>query len=306
MTSISNSVYKVGTLVALIFIVKTLVFYTDYAPGAYPDNPPYDLPQMVKPPKLNKDFYFAGEKIPMNMDTRERLDREFLVNSYHHSGTIMSLKQSTKYFPIIQKILAEEGVPEDFKYLAVAESNLTNAVSPSGAKGIWQFMKPAASDYGLEVSDEVDERYHFEKATRAACKYIKHLQNSDGSWLNAAASYNVGPGNMRRMLNTQKENSYFDLNLNEETSRYVFRLVAIKEVMLNPQAFGYYIDDEDVYAPYGNTYQIEVTSTIPSLADFAHSHDVTYRMLKYYNPWLIDNKLTVRSKSYFIRLPKEG
>ena len=299
-----NFLYQVGAVASLFFILNTFVSYTGSENGKPNAQPLYDLPQMVRPPKLNKDFFFAGEKIPMNQDTKERLDREFLVNSYHHSGTIIALKNSTKYFPIIERVLAEEGVPEDFKYLAVAESNLSNAVSPAGAKGIWQFMKGASADYDLEVSAEVDERYHFEKATRAACKYIKQLYKSDGSWLNAAAAYNVGPENMRKLLSSQQENSYFDLNLNEETSRYVFRLVAIKEVLADPQAFGYYVDEEDKYPPLSNTYDVEIDSTIANLADWAHQHGMTYRMLKYYNPWLIDSKLTVKTKKYYIKVPK--
>jgi hypothetical protein len=290
---------KLGLFSTVVLIFQLMSSYTQKTTYI----PPYDLPQMVKPPKLDKAFTFGGEKIPINRDTRERLDREFLVNSYHHSGTILALKQSKKYFPTIERILAEEGVPDDFKYLAVAESNLANVVSPSGAKGIWQFMKAASSDYGLEVNEEVDERYHFEKATKAACKYIKRLYESDGSWLNAAAAYNVGPGNMRKLLNNQKEQSYFDLNMNEETSRYVFRLVAIKEVMENPQAFGYYLTEEDKYDAL-DTYEVEVTSSIPSLADFAHQHGTTYRLLKYYNPWLMDSKLTVKTKTYSIKLPR--
>jgi membrane-bound lytic murein transglycosylase D len=198
------------------------------------------IPQVVKGSDLNKRFEFAGEVIPTkNFDVRERLDRELTVNTYWHSSTLLNIKKASRFFPVIERILAENGLPEDLKYIAVAESNLSNAVSPAGAKGLWQFMKSAAQQYDLEVNSEVDERYHIEKSTQAACQYFKYLKNRFGSWTLAAAAYNVGPTRLARTIEEQRAETYYDLNLNQETSRYVFRLIAIKEIMQNPSNFGF-------------------------------------------------------------------
>ncbi len=261
------------------------------------------LPQMVKAPKAIKEASFASEKILWNMDTKERLERELTVNSYYHSNTVWALKMSKRYFPLIEKILKEKGIPDDFKYLAVAESTLLNTTSPAGAKGIWQFMPATAREMGLEVNGEVDERFQIEKATYAACDYIKRLYNSDGSWINAAAAYNVGPGKLRSSMNSQGETSYFDMNLNEETSRYVFRILALKEIISDPKSYGYYLDEEDYFQPIKVKKFVTVSQTVPSWADFAHQHGVTYRLLKYANPWLISEKLTIKNNSYKIAIP---
>jgi len=262
------------------------------------------LPQVVKAPRISKNFEFAGEKIPINVDTKERLERELTVNSYYHSNTVWALKMSTRYFPMMERILKENGVPDDFKYLAVAESTLLNATSPAGAKGIWQFMPATARELGMEVTTEIDQRYDVEKATKAACVYLKRLYTSDGSWLNAAAAYNVGPGKLKSVMNAQGESSYFDMNLNEETSRYVFRLMALKEIISDPQAFGFYMEEEDFSKPLKIKKQVKVSATVNSWADFAHQHGVTYRLLKYANPWLINEKLTVKDKTYTVNIPE--
>jgi hypothetical protein len=205
----------------------------------------------------------------------------------------------------MEQILREEGVPEDLKYLAVAESALRNAVSPAGAKGIWQFMKGTGIEYGLEINSEVDERYHLEKSTRAAARFLKSLRNRFGSWANAAGAYNMGSGNMNKHLREQRADSYYDLNLNQETARYMFRLVAIKEIMENPREFGFYLDREDYYPPLDDFRTEEVSSIVENWGDFAVEHGTTYRILKVYNPWLIDNKLSNRSgKTYQIRIPR--
>ena len=266
----------------------------------------FDLPQVIRPIKLKKSYSWAGEYIPENMDTRERLDRELLVNSYWQSATLLNLKMANKFFPTIERVLEEEGVPDDFKYLAVAESSLRNVSSSAAAKGYWQFRKLAAVEYGLEVNGEVDERYHIEKSTRAAAKYIKWLKNKFGTWSNAAAAYNVGPTNFSRLQQSQGEDSYFDMNINEETSRYLFRLIAIKEIMSDPNAYGFYYDQEDLYPPLDDSYMVEVSSSVASWNDFASKYGVSYRDLKYYNPWLIDTKLTVKTKKYYVRIPKNS
>jgi len=263
------------------------------------------LPQVVRStPELSSPM-FAGELMPINMDTRERLDRELSVNAYWQSSTLLNLKSANKFFPIMEPILAEEGVPDDFKYLAVAESNLRNVQSSANAKGFWQFRKAAAKELGLEVNDEVDERYHVEKATKAACGYLKKLKKRFGTWSNAAAAYNVGPTKFAKTLKEQGETSFYDLNVNTETGRYVFRLIAIKEIMKNPEKYGFFIEPHELYEKIDNVYYVEVDKSVSSWADWADYNGVTYRMLKYYNPWLRDGKLTVIKKKYLIKLPRK-
>ncbi len=263
------------------------------------------LPQIIEPVDLNKQYSWAGETMPDNFDTKERLDRELLVNAYWQSSTLLNLKAANKYFPTIERILAEEGIPDDFKYLAVAESNLRNVVSSANAKGFWQFRKLAAKEMGLEVNDQVDERYHVEKATRAACGYLRKLHNRFGNWVNASAAYNMGPTNFARNLEKQGEQSYFDLNLGSETSRYIFRLMAIKEIMSSPEQYGFYVDAHEKYPPLDSYYNVQVDKSIPSWKNFAEQHGTTYRMLKLYNPWLRDTDLTVIKNTYQIRIPRK-
>jgi len=263
-----------------------------------------NLPQIVKPIPQILNPSFAGEPMPLNMDTRERLDREMSVNSYWQSATLLNIKNAHKFFPIMEPILAEMGVPDDFKYLAVAESSLRNVQSSAKAKGFWQFRKLAAKEVGLEVNEEVDERYHVEKATRAAASYLTKLYKRFGSWANACAAYNVGPTNFAKTLKQQGESSFYDVNVNDETGRYMFRLIAIKEIMKNPQNFGFYLDPQDLYEKLDNVYYVEVDKSIANWATFAKHNGVSYRMLKYYNPWLRSGKLTVVKKKYMIKLPR--
>lgn len=265
----------------------------------------FELPQQIKSVNLNKPFDFAGEPMPVNEDTRERLDRELSVNAYWQSTTLLHLKLANKYLPVVERILAENGVPDDFKYLAIAESGLRNVTSSASAKGYWQFMKPAATEMGLEINEDVDERLHIEKSSKAACNYIKQLYRRFGSWTNVAGAYNVGPTAFARTLEEQKESNYYDVNINDETSRYLFRIIAIKEIVKNPHDFGYFVDDTEKYNLNSNLKTISITTSIPSLADFAHQQGITYRILKFYNPWLINNKLTVgQGKEYLIKVPQ--
>ncbi len=296
------------TLVLAGFL--TIMVFTAYDDPKPSTDPPVisnadALPQVIHGVNLKQPFNFADEQLPMdNFDVRERLDREMSVNSYWHSSTLLNIKNSTRHFPLMEKILKEEGVPEDFKYLAVAESGLRNVRSPAGAKGFWQFMKNTATHYGLEVSTEVDERYHIEKATRAACKYIKSYFKKFGSWTLAAAAYNMGGPRLKKEIDAQKAISYYDLNLNDETNRYVFRIVAIKEILNSPQNFGFYLDDEDYYQPLDKFGVLEVDTTIANLGNFAKKYGTSYRMLKVYNPWLRSSKLTnSKRKKYDIRVP---
>ena len=252
------------------------------------------------------DYWFAGERIPVeNFDVRERLERELVVNTFYHSATILNLKNATRYFPVIEPILKEHGIPDDFKYLAVAESNLRNETSPAGAKGIWQFMKSTAREYGMEVSSEVDERYHLEKSTRAACKFLQKKHEKFGSWISAAASYNMGSGGLSGDMKVQKFDNYWDLNLNAETSRYVFRIIAIKQVMEHPDHFGFDLSEKERYQPLDDFAVVTVDGPIASLGDFAKKYGISYRMLKIYNPWLRSHKLTnSKGKVYDIKIPK--
>jgi hypothetical protein len=270
--------------------------------------PEYTFPQHVAAIDLNREFSFAGEKIPAgNFDALERLDRELVVNTYLQSLTLLNIKTANRYFPVIEPILERYGIPNDFKYLSVAESNLRMATSSAGAKGIWQFMEAAGEAYGLEIHGEVDERYHVEKSTEAACKFLLHLHKKFGSWTLAAAAYNMGETGLARRLREQQAQNYYDLNLNEETSRYVFRIIAIKEIMQNPKAFGFVIEDDQLYQPLTDYYAIIVDGPVQNLASLAVQHGTTYRMLKIFNPWLMASSLTNRSgKKYEIRFPKKS
>ncbi len=263
------------------------------------------LPQVIKSIDLSKAYDLAGEVLPLdNFDVVERLDREIISNAYLHGSTLLNIKAQHRYFPIFEKILLEYSVPSDFMYLAVAESNLRQVTSPAGAKGIWQFMPATAKAYGLEITNEVDERLHVEKSTEAACKLLLDYKKRFGSWTLAAAAYNVGSTRLAKEMDAQKADAYYDLNLNAETSRYVFRIVAIKEILSYPNAYGYYPDELHLYNPLDSYKVVEVNTSINSLADFAISHGTTYRMLKVYNPWLLTSKLTNRSgKIYGIKIP---
>ncbi|MFK7931957.1 MAG: lytic transglycosylase domain-containing protein [Saprospiraceae bacterium] len=292
----------------------TVAFFTSYSSenqaNSLTSNRSEDarlLPQMVKSPDLDRAFSFAGEALPMeNFDVRERLDRELTSNSYFHSSTLLNLKKAAKYFPVIEPILAEAGIPDDLKYIAVAESGLTNATSPAGAKGFWQFMKGTGAEYGLEINSEVDERYHLAKATRAACKYLQKLKDRHGNWSLAAAAYNMGGGRLNSEMEKQRADNYYDLNLNQETMRYVFRIVAIKTILEDPSKFGFYLEEKDAWKPLPDAYEVEVTGAIENLGDFASKYGTTYRMLKIYNPWLKSSKLVnARRKTYLVKIPRQ-
>lgn len=255
-------------------------------------------------PDVPKSMSFAGEKVPLERsDIREQLDRELLYNYYNHYSTIYILKLADRYFPLIEPMLKANGIPDDFKYLCIAESALQNQTSRAGAVGFWQFMPATAPQYGLEVNDEVDERYNVAKSTDAACKYFWQAYKKLGSWTAAAASYNMGQGGYNSQATFQQNSEYYKLLLPEETMRYVFRILAFKQLIGEAQRFGYIVGKSDTYKPY-KTRTVTVTSSIPNLAQYAIDNGTTYRMLKQLNPWLRDRKLTVRSgKSYDIALP---
>jgi membrane-bound lytic murein transglycosylase D len=251
--------------------------------------------------------FFAGEEVPLNFhDIRERYEREIYVNAYWQSSTLLLLKRAPKYLSIIEDILKKNNIPEDFKYVAIAESGLLNVTSSAGAKGFWQIMPATAKENQLEVSDEVDERYHLEKSTEAACKYFRTAYARFGSWTAVAASYNMGISGYQKRKQEQKFESYYDLFLNDETSRYVFRILAFKAIFEDPKKFGYEIPKSELYAHYPMR-ELKVTQSIPDLASWAIKHNSNYKYLKLNNPWLRDKKLTISSgKSYIIKLPLQN
>ncbi len=272
---------------------------------AYPTPPLSMARDSIRLFDLPKEVTFAGEKVPLEeQDVLERLEREIYVNAYWESNMILLMKRSGKYFEEIDRIFTEAGVPTDFKYLALAESGLMNVVSPAGARGFWQFMEATAKEYGLEVSQDVDERYHFEKSTRAAVRYLKKAHAKFGDWTAVAASYNMGQSGFSRRQEEQLNRNYYDLYLNEETSRYLFRILAFKLIFENPGEFGFHLKEKDYYQnPEFRTIQVE--SDIKDLAAWAKSQGSTYKHLKLYNPWLRDRNLNVkRGKVYQIALPE--
>jgi membrane-bound lytic murein transglycosylase D len=247
---------------------------------------------------------FAGEPVPMEAwDLRERFDREILVNTYWQSNTLLYFKRANRWFPVIEPILASQGVPDDFKYLALIESGLMNAVSPAGAAGYWQLLERTGRELGLEVNAQVDERYHVEKATAAACKYLLDAKARFGSWTLAAAAYNMGNAGISRQLESQKVTDYYDLHLNEETSRYLFRILAIKMIFSDPKASGFHFRESDLYPPLKYTV-VTVDSTITDLPAFALQQGTNYKTLRLLNPWIRSTELPNRSnKQYEIKMP---
>jgi|SRR5690554_1311653 len=257
----------------------------------------------ISAPKL---ITFAGDSVPLdNPEVFERLDREVISNTYFHSNTLMYFKRAYRWFPIIEPILKENNIPDDFKYLALIESGFQNVISPAGATGFWQFMEKTAKEYNLEINDEVDERYHLQKSTIAACKYLQEAYNEYGDWALVAASYNAGKNRITTELEKQKAKTYYELLLNSETKRYVFRILAVKQILSNPELYGFNIRKSDLYLPISYT-TIEIDTSIADFADFAKDHNISYKTLKYFNPWLRQSYLRNRNaKTYTIHLPTD-
>ncbi len=256
---------------------------------------------------IPEDLNFAGEAVPQqDPEVMERVDREFLVNTYWQSNALLLMKRANKYFPIIEPILAKNGVPDDFKYLAVAESGLQNVVSPAGATGFWQILKTTGREYGLEVNDNVDERYHVEKSTQVACDYLKKWKERFGTWTLTAAAYNAGPAGIQKYMRIQKVSDYYDLLLGEETGRYVFRILAIKEILSHPEKYGFEVEGDDLYKKVP-TFTVEVDTVVNSWADFASLYEINYKILKRHNPWLREPHLNNSSrKKYVVEIPNKG
>jgi len=301
--------FSLGIIVTLglVFFSITL-FFADNTTNAN-SNPNEDFPQGYKiiSPEIPAYLEFAGEKIPTeNFEVYERMEREFLSNTYWHSATVLAIKKANRWFPVIEPILNKNNIPDDFKYLCVAESNLDNVVSPAGATGFWQFMKAAGEKYGLEINSLIDERYDVEKSTEAACKYLKDSYDMFGNWTLSAASYNMGQDGVAEQMNRQKAKNYFNLVLNSETSRFVARIVSLKYILQYPERYGFDIKPEEKYKPL-EYYDVNLDSSVSDFADYAKSLGVNYFILKYYNPWLRENYLSNKTKQvYKIKLPKEG
>jgi membrane-bound lytic murein transglycosylase D len=271
---------------------------------APPEFPIEDGPLPAVSFDLPKQVSFAEEQTPLNIpDVRERLDKELQSNIYFHSNTIFLIKRASRWLPQISEILKANGIPDDFKYLPLIESNLLNVSSPKEAVGYWQILKTSGKEFGLEITTEVDERYDPLKATQAACKYLKQAYAKFGSWTLVAASYNRGMAGMQRAIDDQREDNYYDLFLNDETSRYVFRILAIKEIINNPVRYGFKINPKHLYTEEQLQY-VEVNETIKDLVDFAKEHNTNYKLLKRHNPWLREDRLTVKKgKRYRIAIP---
>lgn len=250
---------------------------------------------------------FAQEEVPLeNFDVKEGLEKELLINTYWHSQTLMLIKRSARYFGIIEPILKKNKVPDDFKFLALAESGFANVVSPAGAVGFWQFIPATGKDYGLEINNEVDERYHLEKSTEAACKFLTESYNVYKSWTMAAASYNMGRKGLTKQIERQYTRNYYDILLNEETARYLYRILALKLILIDPQKYGFDLTPEDYYQPIPYT-EVSVNHPIKDLALFAYEKGTNYKLLKMLNPWLRDNILTNKlAKTYKVKIPAAG
>ncbi|MDR1056921.1 MAG: lytic transglycosylase domain-containing protein [Prevotellaceae bacterium] len=265
--------------------------------------------QKIHLPELPDKLDFAGEKVPLEyFDVRESLQREILIMSYWHASMMYTMQLASRYLQVIEPILKENGIPDDFKYLCITESNLQNLVSPAKAAGFWQIMSATAKQYGIEISTEVDERYHLEKATVAACKYLKDAYKKFGNWTLVAASYNVGMGHIESQISCQKTSSYYDMALNEETARYVYRSLGYKIIFRDVSKYGFYLNDENMFPPLKYK-EVKVKTSIANLAEFAQKHGTNYKMIKYFNPWLRSNKLTINSeapKEYTIKIPEKG
>jgi len=296
-----KSFYIVITLLFILIIFNLLSFSEDKNNKSQNNNKTYSIYPVILPDSLE----FAGEPVPLeDFDIYESLDKEFTINTYWQSQMLLFIKRSSRYLPTIEKILKKNNVPDDFKYLAIAESGLTNSISSANAVGFWQFIKPTAIKYGLEVNDEIDERYHLEKSTEAACKYLKEAHEIYKSWTLVAASFNLGTNGLTRHLEKQKVNNYYDLLLNDETARYVFRILAIKTIMSEPKKYGFYLTKKDLYPPIP-TYNVKIDSTINDLTSFAFSKSINYKILKIFNPWLRQSSLKNKEKkTYYLKIPK--
>ena len=307
-----DKLIKILGLIAIIMISSLLIFATKTTNSkelntSVKSDVNTSETYQIRALKIPTELKFAGEHVPIEKaDIKERIDRELLVNTYWQSNGLLLFKRTNKYFPIIEPILEKNGIPNDFKYLAVIESGLQNVTSPAGARGFWQIMKATGKENGLEINDNVDERYHLEKATQVACEYLNAAKKRFGSWTLAAAAYNAGNAGIAKKIETQKVNNYYELLLADETQRYVPRMVALKEILSNPEKYGFVFETEDLYK-LKTTKIIEVDTVITNIAQFSKDLGINYKVLKLHNPWLRENKLNNKSrKLYQIKIPTEN
>ena len=308
----------------LLGVVLTLSFFlvlgSNGKPSPTDDNPPYrvdtiyvvstpdeDILQRIYPVPLPEKVTFCGKEAPINFFyVQEALERELITNCYMHGTTLQTIKRAHRFFPVIEPILKKNNIPDDMKYLCVAESGLRNVVSPAKAEGFWQFLKETGKEYHLEVNDDIDERYHLEKATQAACDYLNKSYHTYRKWELVAAAYNAGNGRVNSIISNQKTENYYDMFLNQETARYVYRIIALKYIMENPVKYGFYIKKSELY-PVIPTENLKVDTTVNSLVDFAIGQKIPYIVLKELNPWLRSGTLPNKSgKEYEIAIPKKG
>lgn len=301
-----NNLIKILSLAAIVMLSSMLIFSTGKEEGNENDEKQTSESYQIKALKLPKSLNFAGEFAPLDKeDIRERIDRELLVNTYWQSNGLLLIKKAHKFFPVIEPILKKNGIPDDFKYLAVIESGLSNVTSPAGAKGFWQIMQSTARENGLEVNSNVDERYHLEKATQAACDYLNEAKEKFGNWTLAAAAYNAGMRGISRRMESQMVDDYYDLLLVDETARYIPRILAVKEILSNPKNYGFIYDQNDLYNLIP-TKTIKVDTVITDIALFSKNLGINYKIMKLHNPWLRENKLNNASRRlYEIQIPSE-
>jgi hypothetical protein len=295
----SSSYIIVLSLIGLLFI--SVLFLSGFKTNCINQEKPGLI---VTSPFVPEKVEFCGENIPIEyFDVFESLEKELIVNTFYHSQTILYIKKANRYFPVIENILKKNNITDDFKYLAVAESGLSNVVSPANATGFWQLLKGTAEGYNLEVNDEVDERYHLEKSTEAACKFLQQSYNKYNNWVLVAASYNVGRRGVNRQIERQGETDYFDLMFNEETARYVYRIVAIKLILENPASYGFHFEKNELYKP--SRYKlVTVSKPVSDWGEFARANGTNYKLLKFLNPWLRDKTLSNKyNKEYLIKIP---
>jgi membrane-bound lytic murein transglycosylase D len=296
-----------GAVLLFLSILKLFVYsFSDSISDAnYEDY--FNASYKVFSIRIPKNLNFAGEKTPIrDFSVREAMERELVINTYWQSQTLLLHKRANRWFPVIEPILKKNDIPDDFKYIPLIESQLTNVVSSQGATGFWQLVEPTAREYGLEITDDVDERYHVAKSTEAACKYFKEAYKQFNNWTLVAASYNLGMTGVQSQLNRQKASTYYDILLTEETARYVYRILAMKEIISRPKVYGFILRKKDLY-PMIPTKKLIIDSTIHNLADFAIKEGISYKYLKLFNPWLRTNMLSNPSKKkYLLELPKNG
>jgi hypothetical protein len=291
--------YSIVLFIAGVIVLSFLLL------SAFKDNAGREAQvTQVSSPFIPEKLEFCGEQVPIEyFDVFESLEKEIIVNTYYHSQTILFIKKANRYFPVIENILKKYDIPDDFKYLVVAESGLSNVVSPADARGFWQLLAGTAKDYGLEVNDEVDERYHLEKATEAACKFLLHSYEVYNNWTLVAATYNTGRRGVERQIERQGEKDYYDLLFVEETARYVFRIIAIKLVLEDPSLYGFNIGKDELYEPI--RYKVvTVSGPVENWGEFAKQHGTSYKLLKLLNPWLRDKMLTNKyNREYLVKIP---